>query len=76
VSYLTKLSIAKIIQHVIKEQAWYNGGIIVKWESKSTRRKTCLGATLPATSPMWTQLGLNPGVQRVWQIPGLWIHRK
>jgi len=46
----------------------------VKQESESTWRKTCLGATMPASSPMWTQMGLNPGVQRVWQIPELW-HR-
>jgi hypothetical protein len=32
-------------------------------ESRSTRRKTCLSATLSITNPTWTDLGSNPDLR-------------
>jgi hypothetical protein len=31
-------------------------------EILSTRRKTCISATLPGTNPTWTGLGFDPGL--------------
>jgi hypothetical protein len=32
-------------------------------ETRSTRGKTCPSATLSTTNPIWTDLGLNPGLR-------------
>jgi hypothetical protein len=33
------------------------------WENRSSRRKTCLSATLSTTNPTWTDPGSNPGLR-------------
>ena len=47
----------------MSEWAWSTGGIILTWENRSTRRETCLSATLFSIRLRGTGLGLNPGLR-------------
>jgi hypothetical protein len=40
-----------------------DGGMILTEENRTTRKKTCLGATLSTTNPTWIDQGAKPGLR-------------
>jgi len=42
---------------------WSTGGMILTGENRSTRKKTCLRATLSTTNLTWTELESKPGLR-------------
>jgi uncharacterized protein YbdZ (MbtH family) len=50
------------ITSAVQESLWRTGGMILAGWNRSTQRKSSVGATLSITNPIWTDLGLNPGL--------------
>jgi hypothetical protein len=59
---LRPLSDPLSILQTIHEWIWSSGGMILKWENRRLRRKTCPSDTLSTKNPTRTALGTNSGL--------------
>ena len=56
------LTVARIISSLILKYLWND----TEKGNRNTRRKTCLSAMSSTTNPIWTDLGVNPGLRGDW----------